>query len=193
MANDMWKKYKMPIIIGAVLLVLVGWVAGTYNSFIGLNQGVLAKWSEVENQYQRQADLIPNLVSTLQNYQQFEKGTLTEITGLRTQWQSAATDLEKDTVGVQMTNSLGRLIATFEGYPDLKTITAVSSLMDELSGTQNRISVARGRYIEAVQGYNSAIKYFPGNLLAGMFGFTEKQYYTAQSLTTPNVGELLSK
>lgn len=170
------------IVIGIVLLIvlgLVGWVIGTYNGIITKEQGYKAKWSDVENNYQRQADLIPNLVATLKNYQQFEAGVLENITALRSQWQTAATIEDKDATGQQLSTALGKLLLVYEQYPNLKTIEAVSGLMDELAGSQNRISVARTRFIESVQLYNTAIKVFPANAIAGMFGFSEVKYFQA--------------
>jgi len=188
-STDFISKYKWPLIALVIVLIIIGGIVGMYNSFVTLDQDVKGKWSEVENQYQRQADLIPNLNTTLNRYMQFEKSTLMEITQLRSQWQAASTDLEKDTVGMQMTSSLGRLIATFEAYPDLKTIQTVNSLMDELSGTQNRLATARGRYITSIQAFNTAIQQFPGVLFARMFGFIGREYYHAASdaLVTPHI------
>lgn len=180
----MAKKFPMKwVAIGIVLIVvlgIVGWLVGTYNGFIAKEQDYMSKWSEVENQYQRQADLIPNLVTTLKNYQQFEQETFTAITELRSQWSSANTIAEKDTVGQEMNSALGRLIVTVENYPELKTIEAVNNLMDELAGTQNRISVARMRFIESVQKYNTAIKIFPASVLANAFGFEQVDYFEAK-------------
>lgn len=180
----MAKKFPMKwIAIGIVLIVVlgvVGWVIGTYNGFISKEQDYMAKWSNVENHYQRQADLIPNLVATLKNYQQFEQETFTTITELRSQWSAAGTVSEKDAAGQEMNSALGRLIATVENYPELKTIEAVNNLMDELAGTQNRISVERMRFIESVQIYNTAIRVFPANTLANAFGFEQVDYYEAK-------------
>ena len=187
------EKYKTLIIVGVVVLLLAMYVIGMYNSFVTLDQGVQSKWSVVNNEYQRQADLIPNLAATLKNYEQFEAGTLTEITQMRSQWQSATTEAQKDQAGVEMSGSLGKLIATFEAYPDLKTITAVTGLMDELAGSQNRISVARQRYIEEITAFNIAVKRFPASIFAGMFGYSAKEYYSAEagSMETPDVSGLL--
>ena len=191
--KSFFEKNKTLILVGAVILLLVLWTIGIYNSFISLDQGVKSAWSITENEYQRQADLIPNLAATLKNYQQFEAGTLTQITELRSRWQGATTEAEKDQIGVEMSGSLGRLIATFEAYPDLKSITAVKGLMDELAGAQNRITVARQRYIETIQAYNKGIMYFPNSIFAGMFGYQQREYYQAApgSLITPNVSGLL--
>lgn len=189
--QSFFSKYKW-YIIGAIVLILILMPIGFYNSFVTMNQDVNSKWSEVESQYQRQAELIPNLVSSVKGYKQFEAGLLTNLTELRSQWQSASqtgSQLDQDKVGSQMNSALGRLIAVYENYPDLKTVQTVTSLMDELAGTQNRITVARGRYIESIQGFNTAVLKFPANVFAGMFGYTSKEYYKAapESMTTPKV------
>jgi len=174
------------VIIGAALLVV-----SMYNSFVGLDQNVNAKWSEVENQYQRQSDLIPNLVSTVSSAVSVETKFVKDVTDARTKWQGAATPLAKDEAGVQMNNGIAALVsAVAENYPVLQANTQYVALTDELSGTQNRIAVARGNYISAIQGYNTAIKMFPGNVFAGMFGFTAKDYYRADlsSIKTPVLG-----
>lgn len=184
------------IVLGLVVLVVligVGVLVGMYNNFVTLDQGVNAKWSEVENQYQRQADLIPNLVSVVSSSVTVETKFVTDVTTARSQWQTAETQLDKDTSGVQMNNGISALInavATAENYPVLQANKQYVALTDELVGTQNRIAVARGRYIEAIQGYNTAIKMFPANVFASMFGFSGKEYYQAQlsALNTTQIG-----
>ena len=165
-----------------------------YNNLVSLDQNVNSKWSEVENQYQRQADLIPNLISVVSSAVRVETNFTKAITDSRTRWMDAKTPLEKDAAGVEMASGIANfmnVVATAENYPVLQANTQYVALTDELAGTQNRITVARGRYIEAIQGYNTAIKTFPGNVFAGMFGFVEKEYYKAEptSLTTPSLGQ----
>lgn len=181
------------LIIVVAVILLVGLIAvGAYNSFVTLDQSVNSRWSEVNNQYQRQADLIPNLVSTVGSSVNVETKFVTDITEARSRWQTSKTTIEKDTAGVQMTNGITALInavAVSENYPVLQANKQYVALTDELTGTQNRITVARGRYIEAIQEYNTAIKTFPNNIFAGIFGFTELKYYEAQSgMTTPSLG-----
>ena len=194
MAGKFWTTGKIATAIVALLLLvfLVFLPVGAYNSFVTKNQDVNAKWSEVENQYQRQADLIPNLVAVVSSYAGFEAGLLANLTNLRSQWQaSLSSDLvQRDQTGVEMTSALARLIAVAENYPDLKANTQYTALSDELSGSQNRIVVARGRYIESIQSYNTAIVTVPNNIYAGLFGFSQKQYYQAPpgSLVTPSLG-----
>jgi LemA protein len=120
---------------------------------------------------------------------QFEKSLLEEITSLRSQWMSATTIEDKVNYGNALDSALGRLLAVYENYPELKSIEAVASLMDELAGTENRIAVERSRYNDAVRNYNTAIKVFPSNVLANMFGFEEKSYFQSQegAETAPTV------
>ena len=164
-----------------------------YNTFVTLDQDVNGKWSEAENQYQRQADLIPNLISVVSSSVKIETNLIKEVTESRTKWQNSKTLFEKDFAGAEMNNGITALInavATSENYPVLQANKQYIALTDELSGTQNRITVARGRYIESIQKYNTAIKRFPGRLFADLYGFGEKEYYKAElgSLKTPEIG-----
>lgn len=179
------------IIALALVLVIGLYFASAYNRFVSLDQQINSKWSEVENQYQRQADLIPNLVSVVSSAVSVETKFVKDVIAARTQWQGAQSTADKDASGVQMANSVATFVnAVAESYPQLQANTQYIALTDELSGTQNRITTARGRYIESIQTYNTAIKRFPGNMIAGMFGFTEKDYYHAEvtSLDTPVLG-----
>ena len=192
MAQSFFSKYKIWIII-AIILILVFWVIGAYNRFVGLDQNVNAKWSETENQYQRQADLIPNLVSVVSSAVKVETNFVKEVVDARTKWLNSKSLFDKDQAGVQMNNGISALvnaIATAENYPVLQANKQYVALTDELSGTQNRITVARGRYIESIQKYNTAIKRFPGNVFAKVFGFGGKDYYKAElnSLKNPSLG-----
>lgn len=171
--------------VGVVVLFLVLWVVAGYNRFISLEQNINGKWSEVESQYQRQADLIPNLVSATSSAVKVETQFVKDVVAARVSWASAASQLEKDTAGQQMNNGISAFVAAVaENYPTLQANKQYIALTDELSGTQNRITTARGRYIEGIQSYNTAIKRFPGNVLAGIFGFEAKDYYKAESGTT---------
>jgi len=181
------------IAVVVVILLIALWVVAMFNSFVALDQNVLSKWSEVENQYQRQADLIPNLISVVSSAVRVETNFVTQVTEARSRWQESRTPLEKDTAGVQMSNGITALVnavGVAENYPVLQANAQYVALTDELSGTQNRIAVARGRYIESIQKYNTAIKTFPGNVFAGMFGFGAKDYYRAEleSMETPVIG-----
>ena len=163
------------ILVVAIVAVIVGVIIAINNNIISLGVTVDQKWSEVRNQYQRQADLIPNLVETAKGYMTFEAGVLTNVTNARTAWLNslAQSELKQDTAGVNLNIATGQFLATMESYPELKSVTVVQTLMDELAGTQNRITVARGNYIEAIGDYNRAVQTFPGN----MFGHAPKEYY----------------
>jgi len=181
---------KVWIGVAIVAVLLVFWVIGAYNNFVTMRQDVSSKWSEVENQYQRQSDLIPNLVSTISSAVGTETKFVKDVVAARTAWQTAATDLAKDTAGQQMNTGLTAFVnAVSESYPDFKANTQYVALTDELSGTQNRITTARGRYITSVQTFNTAVKRFPSNIIANMFGFESVEYYTAEDgTTTPSLG-----
>jgi LemA protein len=181
---------KIWIGVGVVALLLIFWLVGSYNGFVGLDQNVQSSWSEVENQYQRQADLIPNIVSTVSSAVSTETKFVKDVVAARTAYAAANTNLAKDTAGQQMNTGLTAFVnAVAENYPNFKANAQYVALTDELSGTQNRITVARGRYIENVKSMNTAVKRFPGNVIAGMFGFEQVEYYTAEAGTnTPSLG-----
>jgi LemA protein len=182
-----FSKNKTFLIVLGIILILLIYFVSAYNRFVTLDQDINSKWSEVENQYQRQADLIPNLVSTVSSSVKVETNFVKDVTNLRTNWQSS----KSDQTGVEMTNGVTAFVnAVAENYPQLQANKQYISLTDELSGTQNRISVARGRYIESIQKYNTAIKRFPGNILANLYGFSGKDYYKAElsALKTPELG-----
>lgn len=181
------------IVFLLIILILVIYFVGNYNKFVTLDQDVNSKWSEVENQYQRQSDLIPNLVSTVSSAVRVETKFITDVTEARSRWQESSTIFDKDSAGAQMNNGITALVnavATAENYPVLQANKQYTALTDELSGTQNRISTSRTRYIESIQKYNTAIKRFPGNILAKLYGFAEKEYYKAElnALETPSLG-----
>jgi len=173
--------------IGIILLVAAG---RSYNRLVKLSQGVDASWAQVQNVYQRRADLIPNLVSTVSGAANFEKSTLTEVTAARASVgqvtldpNAAPTDAAKlaefDRVQTQLGSALSRLLVVMERYPDLKATANFRDLQAQLEGTENRISVERRDFNLAVQSYNTAIKSFPAVFYAGAFGFTAKPYFAA--------------
>jgi LemA protein len=175
------------VLVAVVLLVAGG---GSYNKLVRLNQAVNQQWAQVQNVYQRRADLIPNLVSTVSGAANFEKSTLTEITAARASvgqvkldGASAPTDpgklAEFDRAQGQLSSALSRLLVVVERYPELKANANFVNLQAQLEGTENRISVERGRFNETVQAFNTAIKSFPAVIYAGMFGFKERPYFTA--------------
>jgi LemA protein len=179
-------------IVLVVVLIAGLSLMGTYNRLVSLSQAVDAQWSQVENVYQRRADLIPNLVSTVQGAANFEKSTLIAVTEARAsvgrmqintqnlpnnpqafaQWQGAQE---------QLSSALSRLLVVVERYPELKANQNFRDLQAQLEGTENRIAVERMRYNEKAQSYNTARLRFPTNLVAGMLGFKEKAYFKAQA------------
>ena len=170
--------------VGAVVLavVIIGAIlVGMYNGLVTKSQSIDAQWAQVETQYQRRYDLIPNLVNSVKGIMKQEQAVFLEIADARTKYGSASTVDSKAAAAGQVETALGRLLAIIENYPELKSNQTVINLMDELAGTENRISVERRRYNELVRDYNTQIKTFPTNMLAGMFGFTEKAYFQSVS------------
>jgi len=178
------------LIIG---LGFTGWYFMTYNSLVSKKVEVEAKWSEVQNQYQRRFDLIPSLVNATKIYINYETNLLTAIAEARSQWgKSLSMPVEEQmNAQTQLDSVLSRLLAvvSVENYPELKGDKVVMTLMDELAGTNNRIAVARTRYIETVQSYNTILQVFPINIVANMSGFKIMPTYQAQTeaQTAPKV------
>jgi LemA protein len=141
------------------------------------SQGVDVQWSQVETQYQRRYDLIPNLVNSVKGMMTQEQKIFLAIAEARTKYGAAQTVNEKAVAAGEVETALGRLLAIMENYPDLKSSQNVTQLMDELAGTENRISVERKRFNDLTRDYNTQVKTFPTNMLAGTFGFSEKQYF----------------
>ncbi|HLD05388.1 MAG TPA: LemA family protein [Candidatus Nanoarchaeia archaeon] len=183
-------KYWAIGIIAVVVLVLL-WMFGTYNSLVGLQESVKNGWADVETQYQRRADLIPNLVETVKGYASHEKNLFEDVAKMRSAWANAKeSGIDAQIAAAKgLDGVLGRLIAVAENYPDLKASQNFLALQDQLEGTENRVSVARTRYNEVVRTYNTKIKRVPGNIVAGWFDFTEKQYFesTAGAEQVPQV------
>jgi len=179
----------LAVLVVVVIIVAVV-VGGTYNSLVSLSQGVDAQWAQVENVYQRRADLIPNLVATVQGAANFEKSVLVEVTEARASvGQVSAKDLPNDPQAFAkfeqaqnaLSGALSRLLVVVERYPDIKANANFQTLQAQLEGTENRVTVERGRYNEAAQAYNTARLKFPTALFAGMLGFKEKAYFKAQA------------
>ncbi|MBN2438544.1 MAG: LemA family protein [Deltaproteobacteria bacterium] len=172
---------KTLLIAVVVIVILAGLIysffKGNYNRFVTLDEGVKSAWAQVENQLQRRYDLIPNLVETVKGYAKQEKDVLVEVTNARARVGGAATVPDKISANNELTGALSRLLVVVEQYPDLKSNQNFIRLQDELAGTENRISVERKRYNDAVRGYNVAIRSFPANLLAGMFGFGKAAFF----------------
>jgi LemA protein len=151
----------------------------SYNRFVGQEEGIKAQWAQVENQLQRRNDLIPNLVETVKGYAAHEEGVFKDIADSRSRLLAAKSPEETIAAANQQTTALGRLLAIAENYPNLKANEQFNRLMDELSGTENRIAVERMRYNERVQEYNTGRRQFPANVTAKMFGFKEYPFFQA--------------
>jgi LemA protein len=151
----------------------------SYNRFVGQEEAIKAQWAQVENQLQRRNDLIPNLVETVKGYAAHEEGVYKDIADSRSRLLAAKSPDEAIAAANQQTTALGRLLAIAENYPNLKANEQFNRLMDELSGTENRIAVERMRYNERVQEYDTARRQFPANLTAKMFGFKEYPFFQA--------------
>ena len=188
------------IIVVVILLIIVGKGIDTYNNIIALEEGVKAQWAQVENTYQRRFDLIPNLVSTVQGEANFEKSTLTEVMEMRSRMGGTVKldeSLMNDDAALkrfqEMQGTLGgalqRLMAVSENYPDLKSNKSFQELRVQLEGAENRIAVERKRYNETVQAFNTTIRQFPTNIVAGFAGASPKALFSADAgaSTAPKV------
>jgi LemA protein len=169
----------------AVLVVVAAALGGcSYNRFTTQEEAIKAAWAEVQNQLQRRSDLIPNLVETVKGFASHEEGIYKDIADARSRLLAAKTPEETIQAANQQTSALGRLLAVVENYPNLKANEQFNRLMDELAGTENRLSVARMRYNERIQEYNAATRRFPGNVTAKMFGFKQYPYFEAPPSAT---------
>ena len=185
-------KLKPWMVVLGIVIIIALWFGVTYNRLISLSGSVDNGWANVQTQYQRRIDLIPNLVNTVKGYAKHEEKVFTEITELRSQWQSAK---NKGDVGAQMSTigsvegALSRLLVVVESYPELKANQNFLALQDELAGTENRIAVERQRYNDAVKKYNIAIRKVPTNIVANLFDYELKQFFEAKpgAEEAPNV------
>lgn len=179
-------------IILAAIGIIYNFFAGNYNKMVSLDEEVSNAWSQVENQYQRRLDLIPNLVNTVKGYASHEESLFTQIAEARSKAggtvniDSSITDnpdkfAEYQKIQGELSSSLQRLLAVTESYPELKSNENFLALQDELAGTENRISVERKRYNDAAKSYNTLIRKFPANIVANMNGFEKKPYFEADS------------
>jgi LemA protein len=194
---------KIGCIVGIVILVLLAVTGvGTYNGLVSAEEAVDAQWSQVENVYQRRAELIPNLVNTVKGSAAFERDTLREITEARSRVGqvsagAAGSNITEDPGSFgrfqqaqdQLSSALSRLLVVVERYPELRSTEAFQNLMTQLEGAENRIAVERRRYNEVAQDYNSHIRRFPAGLFAGLMGFDRKEYFRSQpgAETAPKV------
>jgi LemA protein len=181
---------KFLIILGIIILIAVITFISIYNGIVSKHETITAKWAQVESQLQRRNDLIPNLVNTVKGYAVYEKTVFEDVTNARSQWAKAGTIDEKVKAAGSVDAALGRLLMVTENYPNLKADQSYLKLMDELSGTENRIAVERMRYNEAVRDYNVTVRTFPGNVIASRSGFkVATEYFKAQEAvkTVPEV------
>ncbi len=178
------------IIPVGILVVVVLWAIGGYNGMVKMDEQVQNSWANVETQYQRRADLIPNLVSTVKGYAKHEQQTLEDVVKARSEATQVKVDAENLTpeklaafqkAQSGVSSALGRLLAVAENYPDLKANQNFLELQSQLEGTENRITVARKDFNDTAKSYNQAIRQFPKNILAGLFGFEKKSYFEAEA------------
>ncbi len=177
------------LVIGVIIAAVVMWGISGYNKLVGLDESVNTAWSQVENQYQRRSDLIPNLVNTVKGVAKFEKETYTAVTEARAKAGQIkmTADMLNDPQAMQkfqaaqdgLSSALSRLLVTVERYPELKANENFLQLQAQLEGTENRISVERRKFNEVVKTYNTTIKRFPMNIIANFTGFLQKQYFKA--------------
>src|SRR5216110_3206899 len=173
------KTMRRLAVVVALALAALPLTGCSYNRFVSQEEAIKGQWAQVENQLQRRNDLIPNLVETVKGYAQHEEGVFKEVADARTQLLSAKSPEETIAAANRQTSALGRLLAVAENYPQLKANEQFNRLMDELSGTENRIAVERMRYNERVQEYNTSRRQFPANLTAKLFSFKEYPLFEA--------------
>jgi LemA protein len=177
--HSMGMRRRAAIGFFAIVLATLPSLGCSYNKFVSQEEAIKAQWAQVENQLQRRNDLIPNLVETVKGYASHEEGVYKEIADSRSRLLSARTPEETIQAANQQTGALGRLLAIAENYPQLRANEQFNRLMDELSGTENRIAVERMRYNERIQEYNTARRQFPANVTARIFGFKEYPFFQA--------------
>lgn len=172
-------KFKWTILGVVVVLVLYSW--SLYNGLVKANENITGQWAQVETQYQRRFDLIPNLVNSVKGIMAQEKQVFGDLSEARTRYTGATNTDDKVKAANDVENSLGRLLVVMENYPQLRSSETVLTLMSQLEGTENRISVERGRFNDAVKSFNTKVKRFPANVFVTLYGFKEKAYFESQS------------
>lgn len=184
------KKSVTIIVIIAVLAALTFWMVGKYNAMVTAEENVKTAWAQVENQYQRRSDLIPNLVATVKGYAAHESQVLESVVAARAKATQAVVDPSQASPEQlaayqasqgELSQALGRLLAVTENYPDLKADKNFRELQEQLEGTENRITVARNAFNESAKEYNRLIRLFPNNIVASIFGFQQKAYFAAEA------------
>ena len=184
------KKSVTIIVIIAVLAALTFWMVGRYNAIVTAEENVRTAWAQVENQYQRRSDLIPNLVATVKGYAAHESQVMESVVAARAKATQAVVDPSQASPEQlaayqasqgELSQALGRLLAVTENYPDLKADKNFRELQEQLEGTENRITVARNAFNESAKEYNRLIRLFPNNIVASIFGFQQKAYFAAEA------------
>ncbi|MBR4520133.1 MAG: LemA family protein [Paludibacteraceae bacterium] len=184
------KKSVTIIVIIAVLAALTFWMVGKYNAMVTAEENVKTAWAQVENQYQRRSDLIPNLVATVKGYAAHESQVLESVVAARAKATQVVVDPSQASPEQlaayqasqgELSQALGRLLAVTENYPDLKADKNFRDLQEQLEGTENRITVARNAFNESAKEYNRLIRLFPNNIVASIFGFQQKAYFAAEA------------
>ncbi len=175
--KNFWERNMKWIIIVAIIVILALWAVTKYNFFVRTGEQVTAQWAQVENQYQRRFDLIPNIVNTVKGVAKQEQDVFGMIADARTKYSGATTTDEKAAAASQVESALGRLLVIAESYPVLQSSQAYRDLIVSLEGTENRITVERQKYNDLVREYDTNVKTFPTSILAKMFGLTEKEYF----------------
>ena len=170
------RNMKWLVVLG-VLVLLAFWAIGVKNSFVTGGEAITSQWAQVENQYQRRFDLIPNIVNTVKGVAKQETTVFTAIADARTKYSGATTPDERAQAASQVESALGRLLVIAEAYPTLQSSQAYRDLIVSLEGTENRLATERMKYNDLVRGYNTKVKVFPSSLVAKMFGVEEKAYF----------------
>ena len=179
---------KIGVIIAIIVGIILIWGIGAYNGFVKKQEAMTTAWSQVENVYQRRADLVPNLVAVVKNYAEYEQGTLIAVTEARAKAANTTVNTENfdetefanfEAAQKELGNSLNRLIVEVENYPDLKANEEYLTLQAQLTGCENRIQTERERFNEIAKSYNQSIRQFPNSLIANMFGFEKRPYFEA--------------
>ena len=183
---------KIGIIIVVIVAAILIWGVATYNKFVKAQENVAKAWGQVENVYQRRADLVPNLVALVKNYTEYEQGTLLAVTEARAKAANATVNTETfdenefanyEAAQKELDNTLNRLIVSIENYPDLKASENYLTLQAQLAGCENRILTERQRFNEAAKAYNASLRRFPSKVIANMFGFEKRPYFEADEGT----------
>lgn len=177
------------IIVGVIVLLILGFIWTTYNRLITANETINNQWAQVETQYQRRLDLVPNLVESVKGVMKQETKIFGDLAEARTRYAGAQTASEKVEAASDVESSLSRLLVVMENYPQLKSSENVQTLMAQLEGTENRVSVERKRFNDSVKTFNVLIKRFPSNIIAGQLGFDARPYFEAEegAQTAPKV------